>query len=185
MLVAGLSAGGTAAAILGQVYPELFAAIGVHSGLACGAARDMPSALAPMQHGGAPSRRSTASGTRTVPGIVFHGERDGIVCPRNADHVVAQLAQDPRLRTLDRSGRSPGGYPYCRIVTLDAGERPVIEQWTIQGGGHAWSGGSRAGTFTDPPGPDATIEMVRFFDEHPYPRAGRLGTNTPVGRSAG
>ena len=124
VFVAGLSAGGAAAAILGQVYPELFAAIGVHSGLACGAARDMPSALAAMQHGGAPSRRSTAFGTRTVPGIVFHGDRDGIVCPRNADHVVAQLAQDPRLRTLDRSGHSPGGYPYCRIVTLDAGGAP-------------------------------------------------------------
>jgi poly(hydroxyalkanoate) depolymerase family esterase len=170
--VAGLSAGGAAAAIMAQAYPDLYAAVGVHSGLACGAARDMPSALAAMRHGAAtpqqPGRVQAANGSRRlVPTIVFHADKDGTVHPRNGDQVIAQSAAAGRLRTEVQRGQVPGGHAYSRTIHTDAAGRPVLEQWLIHGGGHAWSGGSAAGSYTDPRGPDASREMLRFFLEHP------------------
>jgi poly(hydroxyalkanoate) depolymerase family esterase len=169
--VAGLSAGGAAAAIMGDAYPDLFAAIGVHSGLACGAARDMSSAFAAMQgvHTAATSAARAGAQRRVVPAIVFHGDRDGTVNPRNADAVVAQSAQTAALSKHTEQGRAPGGHAYSRTLRTDAAGRTVIEQWVVHGAGHAWFGGSAAGTYTDPRGPDATREMLRFFLEHPHP----------------
>lgn len=160
--VAGLSAGGAAAAIMGETYPELYAAVGVHSGLACGAARDLNSALAAMR-GGAAGRAGGAD--RTVPTIVFHGDRDTTVSPRNADAVVAQVTSEGRSEV--RSGQVPGGRAFECTIRRDENGRTVTEQWTVHGGGHAWFGGSAAGSYTDPRGPDATGEMLRFFREHP------------------
>ena len=176
--VAGLSAGGAAAAIMGDAYPELYAAIGVHSGLACGAARDMPSALAAMQRGSdgagayqpAGAVRSAAQ-RRVVPAIVFHGDRDTTVNPRNGDAIVARSAQVAALGTRTEEGRVPGGHAYRRTLHVNANGQTVIEQWVIHGAGHAWFGGSQAGSYTDPRGPDATGEMLRFFLEHPHPTA--------------
>ena len=168
--VAGLSAGGAAAAIMGDTYPDLYAAIGVHSGLACGAASDMPSAFAAMQGGGvhraAGAPRSGAQ-RRVVAAIVFHGDRDTTVNPRNADAVVAQSAQAAALKTHVEEGQVPGGHSYRRTLRTDANGQTVIEQWVVHGAGHAWFGGSPAGSYTDPRGPDATREMLRFFLEHP------------------
>jgi poly(3-hydroxybutyrate) depolymerase len=165
--VAGLSAGGAAAAIMGDAYPDLFAAIGVHSGLACGAARDMPSAFAAMRGGGAATRRFGAK-QRTVPAIVFHGDRDTTVNLRNADAVVAQSARSAILSEHVEQGRTPGGYAYTRMLSMDADGRTMIEQWVVHGAGHAWFGGDPAGSYTDPSGPDASYEMMRFFLEHPH-----------------
>jgi poly(hydroxyalkanoate) depolymerase family esterase len=172
--VAGLSAGGAAAAIMGAAYPDLFAAIGVHSGLACGAASDMQSAFAAMQRGSGSSAKATGpswSGARrhVVPAIVFHGDRDTTVNPRNADAVVAQATQAAALRVDAQEGQVPGGHAFSRILRTDAAGRTVIEQWVVHGAGHAWFGGSPAGSYTDPRGPDATREMLRFFLEHPHP----------------
>ena len=173
--VAGLSAGGAAAAIMGDAYPDLYAAIGVHSGLACGAASDMPSAFAAMQRGGSGPAHRTAgasrSGTlpRVVPTIVFHGDRDTTVNPRNGDAVVAQSAQAAALRMHTENGQAVGGHAYSRTLSADASGRTAIEQWVVHGAGHAWFGGSPAGSYTDPRGPDATREMLRFFLEHPHP----------------
>ena len=165
--VAGMSAGGAAAAVMGDAYPDLYAAVGVHSGLACGAARDMSSAMAAMQQGGhAPRRRR--SGERTVPTIVFHGDRDSTVNPVNGDAVIAQ-ASPAGLRVQVEDGRSPGGHAYRHTSHADAQGRTVLEQWVIHGAGHAWFGGSPAGSFTDARGPDASREMLRFFLEHPRP----------------
>ena len=166
--VAGLSAGGAAAAIMGDAYPDLYAAVGVHSGLACGAAHDMPSAFVAMRQGrqGSAGRgiASSRSGTREpVPTIVFHGDRDTMVNPSNGDAVVAQSAGAATLRIRTDDGRVPWGHAYSRRVHADANGRTVIEQWVVHGGGHAWFGGSPAGSYTDPKGPDATREIVRFF----------------------
>ena len=163
--VAGLSAGGAAAAVMGDAYPDLFAAIGVHSGLACGAARDLPSALAAMKQGG----DFAARGGPAVPAIVFHGDRDATVAPGNADAVAAQAAHGAALRSRTETGRVVGGHDYERTLRIDAKGRTVVEQWTVRGAGHAWFGGSSDGSYTDPRGPDATAEMMRFFLEHPRP----------------
>jgi poly(hydroxyalkanoate) depolymerase family esterase len=176
--VAGLSAGGAAAAIMGVAYPDLYAAVGVHSGLACGAARDLPTALAAMRQGGGaapqrPAGGSTAEGHgRVVPTIVFHADRDTTVHPSNADHVVAQAgsAAGGGLRITVERGQVPGGRAYSRTLHTAAVDGPaILEQWVVHGGGHAWSGGSPAGSYTDPQGPDASREMVRFFRDHPHP----------------
>jgi poly(hydroxyalkanoate) depolymerase family esterase len=172
--VAGLSAGGAAAAIMGAAYPDLYAAVGVHSGLACGAASDLPSAFAAMAGGGAAApRRSTAGEpARVVPTIVFHADRDATVHPSNGDQVVAQAgaASNGGLRATVERGQVPGGHAYSRTLHADAAGGPaVLEQWVVHGGGHAWSGGSASGSYTDPRGPDASREMLRFFLDHPHP----------------
>jgi poly(hydroxyalkanoate) depolymerase family esterase len=164
--VAGLSAGGAAAAIMGNTYSDLYTAIGVHSGLACGAARDMPSAFTAMRHGSSGNVDVVGTRERIVPTIVFHGDRDMTVDLRNADFVVAQAAGVAMLRTNLEEGMAPGGHTYSRSVHRDASGRPVIEQWVVHGAGHAWAGGSSAGSYTDPQGPDATREMMRFFLDH-------------------
>ncbi len=161
VFIAGLSAGGAQAAIMGDAYPDLYAAIGVHSGLACGAARDMPSAFAAMGTGHAP--HATRARARLVPTIVFHGDRDTTVHPLNGDHVITQSKGKARLKTTVERGQSTGGAVYTRTVQAEDNGRPVLEQWTIHGAGHAWSGGSRSGSYTDPNGPDASREMLRFF----------------------
>jgi len=170
--VAGLSAGGAAASIMGVAYPDLYAAIGVHSGLACGAARDMPSAFAAMRQGAPVVRRhgpgsTAASELRVLPTIVFHADKDNTVHPRNGDQVIAQSNAAGDLRTEVQRGQVPGGHAYSRTIHADRAGHPVLEQWVVHGGGHAWSGGSPQGSYTDQRGPDASREMLRFFLEHP------------------
>jgi poly(hydroxyalkanoate) depolymerase family esterase len=170
--VAGLSAGAAAAAIMGMTYPDLYAAIGVHSGLACGAAGDLPSAFAAMRQGEAVAVRQSGDLRRMVPTIVFHGDRDTTVHPRNGDQVIAQSrATTMNLQTTVRHGHAPGGYAYSVTLHTDARGQTILEHWVIHGAGHAWSGGSPAGSYTDPQGPDATREMQRFFLEHRHAQA--------------
>jgi poly(hydroxyalkanoate) depolymerase family esterase len=161
--VAGLSAGGAAAAVMGRAYPDLYAAVGVHSGLAAGAARDMKTALSAMQRGS----EGTGASRSATPVIVFHGDRDTTVNPRNSDAVVAQAAHGSALTTRTEQTQRPGEYKCTRSVSTNQAGQVVIEQWTLHGAGHAWSGGSPSGSFTDPKGPDATSQMLRFFLEHP------------------
>jgi poly(hydroxyalkanoate) depolymerase family esterase len=163
--VGGLSAGAAAAAVMGATYPDLYAAIGVHSGLACGAADDLISAFAAMRQGA-----STPGGIENqqpfVPTIVFHGDRDHIVHPRNADHVIScSLRASKWQKKVDR-GCVRDGHTYTRTIHTDADGRAMLEQWCIHGAGHAWSGGNPAGSYTDPRGPDAAREMLRFFRDH-------------------
>lgn len=158
--VAGLSAGGAMAAILGQTHPELFAAVGVHSGLAAGSAHDLPSSLAAMQRGAPAARRAP------VPTIVFHGDADRTVHPANGDQVLA-AAVPAGARAESERVALPGRRASTHRVQRDAAGQVVAEQWLVHGAGHAWSGGRPAGSFTDPSGPDATAEMLRFFLSHP------------------
>ncbi len=164
--VAGLSAGGAAAAIMGAAYPDLFAAVGVHSGLAPGAATDVSTAFSAMRQGSAghPVRRGPA-----MPTIVFHGDRDRTVHPVNGEHVLAQAGAGAALATQVSRESPPDRHAYTRSVHTDAQRRPVLEHWLLHGAGHAWSGGSAEGSCTDPQGPDASREMIRFFAQQPGP----------------
>ena len=167
--VAGLSAGGAMAAVMGTAYPELYAAVGVHSGLACGSAHDLPSAFAAMR--GIPASmagRNTDSTplAPTAPTIVFHGDRDKTVHPQNSEQMVSQSVAHDGASRADASterGQVPGGHSYTRTVHRDSTGRVVLEHWLVHEGGHAWFGGSPRGSYVDPKGPDAAREMIRFF----------------------
>jgi len=160
--IAGLSAGGAAAAIMGASYPELFAAIGVHSGLPVGGARDVPSAFAAMRSGSTGTARVSG-----VPAIVFHGLADTTVHPANGEAVLTQaLRARAGLNQVRVSGTSGGGRTYRQTRHEDARGLSMAEHWEIDGVGHAWSGGQAAGSYTDPKGPDASREMLRFFLQH-------------------
>jgi poly(hydroxyalkanoate) depolymerase family esterase len=163
VFVAGLSAGGAAAAILGAAYPELYAAVGVHSGLAPGAASDMPSAFTAMRQGG--RERGRGPSLRPVPTIVFHGDADKTVHPVNGEQVIARARESAVLAKTFVEGRTPDGLAYVKTVWTDALGEIVFEHWTLHGVGHAWSGGDSAGSYTEPRGPDASREMTRFFLE--------------------
>jgi poly(hydroxyalkanoate) depolymerase family esterase len=168
--VAGLSAGGAAAVIMGSAYPDLYAAVGVHSGLPLGAARDIPTAFAAMRNGAAGGR----GGAEPVPTIIFHGDKDTTVHPANGSTIAAHATGSATgLRPTVSRGEVPGGRTYTSTIYADAAGQGLCEHWVIHGSGHAWAGGNPAGSFTDPLGPDATREMVRFFFAH-----GRSGTGT-------
>ena len=171
--VAGLSAGGAMAAIMGREYPDLYAASGVHSGLPQGAAHDVASAFAAMQ--GRPAMKTAwptgtaasapANGGGGAPTIVFHGDSDKTVHPGNGQKVVADAlgAGGPAAEVTQGSA---GGKAFTRSVYADAAGRPRAEHWVVHGAGHAWSGGSPAGSYADAQGPDASREMLRFFLQH-------------------
>ncbi len=171
--VGGLSAGAAAAAVMGATYSDLYAAIGVHSGLACGAATDLPSAFVAMRQGRGANGNAFPDGRPPVPTIVFHGDRDATVHPGNGEQILEQFANAARTRKKVDRGRVPGGHAYARTVHINASGRAILEYWNVHGAGHAWSGGSPAGSYTDPRGPDATREMLRFFLEHSLPTAAR------------
>ena len=162
--VGGLSAGGAAAAIMGATHADLYAAVGIHSGLACGAASDLPSAFVVMRQGG--GSEAIVDGGACVPTIVFHGDRDSTVHPNNGDRILQQSTKATNSTTKVLRGRVPHGHAYTRTIITDARGRAISEHWNIHGAGHAWSGGSPAGSYTDPRGPDATREMLRFFLEY-------------------
>jgi poly(hydroxyalkanoate) depolymerase family esterase len=169
--VAGFSAGGAMAAVMAAVYPDLYAAVGVHSGLPYAAADDVASAFVTMKQG--PSR-SAGPSVRPLPLIVFHGDRDATVTPANAAGLIegALTAASPDRRpgtppTAVTTGQVPGGHAYTRTCYQDPAGAVLAERWAIHQGGHAWSGGIPHGSYTDPRGPDASAEFIRFFDEHP------------------
>ncbi len=180
VFVAGMSAGAGMAAVLAATYPDLYAGVGLHSGLAYRAADSVTSAFAVMRRGATDpvaSARTTHTGmgrrARVVPAIIVHGSADRTVAPVNGEQAVRQWLEinrlasgsfrpDPDRPTRQHAGRVAGGYAY-QVRGWDDGQRPVVEYWQVEGLGHGWSGGSPAGSFTDPSGPDATAAMWRFF----------------------
>ncbi|MES2563499.1 MAG: PHB depolymerase family esterase [Pseudomonadota bacterium] len=175
--IAGLSAGGAMAAIMATTYPDLYAAVGVHSGLAHGSAADIPSAFAAMRGEGMLGARtrtsSSESARRTIPAIVFHGDNDTTVHPSNGERVIAQGAAPFRSEDKTAQAQSTivqgksGGRTYTRTTHVNDGGKSIMEHWVVHGAGHAWSGGSARGSFADEKGPDASREMLRFFLQHP------------------
>lgn len=166
IFVAGLSAGGAMAVILGRTHPELFAAVGVHSGLPFGAAHDLPSAFAAMRGvGGGASQAASL-----MPTIVFHGDRDPTVHPANGEKVAVQATGPCTCEVVHEAVREEAGTrTFSRKVFKDADGIVVVESWLIHGAAHQWSGGDPRGSHTDAAGPDASREMVRFFLERSRP----------------
>jgi poly(hydroxyalkanoate) depolymerase family esterase len=159
--VAGLSAGGAMAAILAATYPDIFDGAGIHSGLPYGAASDVGSAFNSMRNGASVETASARSNVRT---IVFHGDADRTVHPSNGELIVAAARAGLKAPVENtKRGRSSGGIDYARTVIADKRGAPQIEYWSLEGMGHAWSGGRPGGSYTNPRGPDASQEMLRFF----------------------
>lgn len=167
--IAGMSAGAAAAAQIAAAYPDVYAALGVHSGLPCGIAHDVPSAFAAMKTGErqGPLRQRPATPDRAMPTIVFHGDRDGTVHPRNGD----RFADDVVAAHCDkqvRRGRISSGLEFTQTSYTNQSGQRLLEQWVVHGAGHAWSGGDASGSYTEPRGPDASREMLRFFLAHQH-----------------
>ena len=167
VFVAGLSAGGAMAAIMGTTYPDLYAAVGIHSGLAYASAHDVSSAFAVMRGDEfIRSRAGHLASVRFVPTIVFHGDRDSTVHPTNGERVVAQASnehagpEDPEVVIEEGAAN---GRTYTRTIRRDIDGSALTEHWLVHGASHAWSGGSAAGSYADVEGPDASREMLRFF----------------------
>jgi len=167
--VAGMSAGGAMATIMAATYPDLYAAVGVHSGLAYGAAHDFRSGFEAMKKGASQHMQQLA---KAIPLITFHGDRDTTVAIINEDHMLDQWLQGindggkPAGGATVERGHVAGGHDYTRFTYPDARGRAIVEKWIVHRAGHAWSGGSSKGSFTEPKGPDASTEMMRFFNEH-------------------
>jgi len=169
--VAGMSCGGAMAVILGRTYPDIYTAVGCHSGLAHGSATDGYGAMLAMRDGADPAAMRGTTAASTVPTIVFHGDADGTVHHNNGRAVVQQsidsyLAHFPHerqaLTIADETGEA-GGRGFTRSVYRNNGGQVVAEQWTLHGGAHAWSGGKRHGRYTDASGPSASEKMLEFF----------------------
>jgi poly(3-hydroxybutyrate) depolymerase len=160
------------AAIMGETYPDLYAAVGIHSGLAYGSAEDVVSAFAAMRGEGEGARQPLASRSRThdVRTIVFHGSADAVVHPSNADEIVAAARQRLAAATVGRDRVHTVDGAATRTVFSDEHGSSVVEYWAVDGGGHAWSGGDPSGSYTDSRGPDASSEMMRFFLSHARPQ---------------
>lgn len=180
IFVAGLSSGGAMSAILGITYPDLYAAVGIHSGLPYASARSVSSAMSAMRDGNGTGKSARKAGyiflpaKKTLPTIVFHGDRDTTVHPSNGDQIIEQSVSNaahhgPKTESdafpyvTVGQGTVTNGHSYTHSVHRDNGGRIIAEHWIVHGAGHAWSGGSRHGSFTDAKGPDAGKEMLRFF----------------------
>lgn len=176
VFVAGMSAGAAMAVTLGALYPDLYVAVGAHSGLPYRAAHDMPSAFAAMKGGAGPTDQPKQSGSTAAncaeassrtPTIVFHGDYDRTVNARNSVAIVEQVtlagSDNEGLRRNVQTGTARGGRKYSRTDYIDEANQPIAEHWIVHGAAHAWSGGSPRGSFTDAGGPDASAEMIRFF----------------------
>lgn len=173
IFVAGLSAGAAMAVILGETYPQVFAAVGAHSGLPFAAAHDVSSAFTAMKGGAVrsrtpPSKRERAS--PAVPTIVFHGDADHTVVASNGLAIVRDAAGTSAATALHATPQhdaAQGAHGYTTEVFVAPAGHPHVEHWRVHGAGHAWSGGSAEGSYTDPAGPDASSEMIRFFLQQP------------------
>jgi poly(hydroxyalkanoate) depolymerase family esterase len=176
--VAGLSAGGAMAAVLAQQHPEVFAAVGVHSGLPAGAANNMMGALSAMKSGAKGWRAaSPKNGARVVPLIVMHGDADTTVHQRNAEQLLASAAAGmPTSVQTQEQGASSDGRRHTRTCVVDSAApgNVVAEHWLLHGAGHAWSGGDARGSHTSAHGVNASAEMLRFFLANP-----REGASAP------
>lgn len=159
IFVAGMSAGGAMAVNVATVYPDIFRAVGIHSGLPYGSACDLGSALSAMRA----SRWMDGGGDLTIPTIIFHGARDETVHPDNGGKLLETLAGHQHADVSSEEIDAADGQAFTRKTVRSQQGKLMGEYWLLHDGTHAWSGGSASGSFTDPSGPDASREMLRFF----------------------
>ncbi len=169
VFIAGMSAGGAMAAIVAREYPERYRAVGIHSGLPAGAAKNVPDAMAVMRTGmaraAAVAAESPAMPSHEMPTIVFHGTADRTVHPHNGGRAVeaalgaARAAIVPTVENVT----TPDGVRYSRSQYVRADGTLLAEHWLVRDGSHAWSGGDPTGSYTEPSGPSATDAMLTFF----------------------
>lgn len=176
--IGGLSAGGAMAVVVALAYPDQFASVATHSGIGWGVARDVMGGLAAMKSGG-PDPDSLArlgfaamgDKARAIPILVIHGNADVVVTPVASRRIVVQFraiqAASGVRTTTDSVAGEANGYPYTLLRARDGKGRALIEAWFVDSLGHALSGGATGSRWTDPRGPDAAREMLRFFLEHP------------------
>jgi poly(hydroxyalkanoate) depolymerase family esterase len=169
--VAGISAGGAMAVNVAASHPDLFAAVAAHSAVAYRAAGNAMEALAAMRDGAADESALNAAaaaafgaGIRRPPLLVIHGAADAVVNVENGRQLARQWAGGARPASSAR-GES-GGRAFSLDAYADASGAPVAELILVEGLGHAWSGGSSDGTYTDPAGPDASEHVLRFLLRH-------------------
>jgi poly(hydroxyalkanoate) depolymerase family esterase len=162
VFIAGMSAGGVMATLTAQAYPDLFAAVGVHSGLHTGAVSNMDEAMRVMNHG-SPADDPPLLQPTNKPIIVFHGDQDDMVHRSNGEQLVRAVLRNTPHQVQVEPGVSDNGRPYTCHIYTDLHQKVLAEYWLVHGSGHAWSGGSPTGSYTDRHGPDATGEMLRFF----------------------
>jgi poly(hydroxyalkanoate) depolymerase family esterase len=184
--VAGISAGAAMSVILGATYPDIFAAIGIHSGLEYGAATTSKAVLKVSQRGGPDplqqglvAYKAMGDHARVIPTIVFQGVNDYIVNPINGDQVIQQWMRTDLLASggtyeatyqkpsTTKGGKVPDGRAYTIYTWNDSNGNELQEYWKVNGLGHAWSGGSKGVAYSDPQGPDASLAMYMFFMRHP------------------
>jgi len=183
--VAGISAGAAMSVILGATYPDIFAAIGIHSGLEYQALKSHHGALTiskrggpdPLQQGQA-AYEAMGSYARIVPTIVFHGTKDTVINITNGDQVVQQWMQTDMLASHDTyvadfnapatatTYKIPTGYAYTVYTWQNSRGKTIQEYWKVNGLGHAWSGGNSSGSYTDSRGPSASEALYAFFMHH-------------------
>jgi poly(3-hydroxybutyrate) depolymerase len=177
IFVAGLSAGGAMAAILGATYPTLYSAVGIHSGLAYKSAYDVNSALAAMRGQNQPRPRPAARSEFRPRLIVFHGSGDRTVVPTNANLLWEDAVRSKGPGEVLELTAAAGGRAVDRRIFSSSAGVASVEEWIIHGSGHAWNGGNPQGSYTDAEGPHASVEMVRFFLAGlPAPLAGAKST---------
>ncbi|NNG25802.1 extracellular catalytic domain type 1 short-chain-length polyhydroxyalkanoate depolymerase [Telluria aromaticivorans] len=171
--VGGLSAGGAMAVILGRTYPDVFKAVGSHSGLAHGSAMDSSTAFIAMREGVDVDLLEQPASLCPTPTIVFHGDVDHTVHQKNSGDVVrqaiacyaGQVPGESRETAMSEQLGATSGREFTRHTHRGEAGDVIAEHWTIHGAGHAWSGGQERGSYTDSRGPDASREMLRFFME--------------------
>jgi poly(3-hydroxybutyrate) depolymerase len=187
------------AGILAATYPDTFAAVGMHSGVEYQAAKSMIQGFRAMGHGGPDpvlqgqrAHEAMGSFARRVPTIVFHGTRDDTVSSVNGDQTVQQWMHTNQLvsngtyqtdfhrPSKTTTGQVPGGRAYTVFNWTDTTGEVVQVYWKVQGLGHAWSGGSPSGSFTDPLGPNASVAMYQFFMDHPLLRYPAIPLKEPA-----
>src|SRR5271170_2276305 len=198
--VAGMSAGAAMTVIMGATYPDVFAAIGVCSGLEYASATDVASAYVAMANGGPnPVQQGQAawnamgSAARLVPAMVFHGSSDTTVAPVNGGQIVSQwIATDnlapngqahstlPTSPSSTTNATASGGLSYTETDYADPAGHVLISYVLVSGMNHAWSGGSSAGSYTEPRGPDASNMLADFFANNPAPGAAPSTSPTPL-----